>query len=396
MKRTLTDPYAQVPVVFAMPPILQPFILLFALFLLSPAVFSQAGDLGGGVSWSFADGILTLSGEGAMPEDLGRDGSSAPWYDFRASILRVCIREGVRSISPSAFANHTGLTSVTIAESVGRIGASAFSGCSALTALYAGWRATPPRVGSDVFSGTHKDLTLYVPVLTLEFYEHWGGIPSARILEGGETGRLSWLYADGTLLLYGEGEMPDFLQPAHIPWQRGLEQIHTIILFAGITRIGAGAFAGCVHLAEVYLYPRKPPRIAKNAFEGAPIENVAFYFSEGSEEAYAGSEVWREFLYSASSSSRIYFSAEGGGQRIAVKENLYWTASCSASWLSFSSVSGDQDGLLFLTAQANSGPKRTTTLTLQGRGLERSVSVTQQAGCGLAVPGAGVQEMIHD
>ncbi len=76
----------------------------------------------------------------------------------------------VTSIGKYAFYKCSGLTSVTIPNSVTSIGAIAFSNCSELTSIYC-QGTTPPR-GSIVFSeAILKECTLYVPIGCQAAYE---------------------------------------------------------------------------------------------------------------------------------------------------------------------------------------------------------------------------------
>ncbi len=88
------------------------------------------GTCGANVAWSFADGTLTVSGNGAMTDYASA--ASAPWYDLRDSIKKVVIQQGVTSVGSQAFHSYKSLTSVTIPEGVTRIGAHAFRACSGL------------------------------------------------------------------------------------------------------------------------------------------------------------------------------------------------------------------------------------------------------------------------
>ncbi|KAA6303657.1 MAG: hypothetical protein EZS26_000208 [Candidatus Ordinivivax streblomastigis] len=114
-----------------------------------------------------ADGMLTVSGEGAMA-DYGDACNDVPWYDYRDAIETVVINEGVTSIGGLAFSACRSLSSVTIPSSVTRIEYRAFSGCSALTTVTC-LAATPPSIGSYNFTAVSEDV-LYVPAGSLEDY----------------------------------------------------------------------------------------------------------------------------------------------------------------------------------------------------------------------------------
>ena len=85
----------------------------------------------GGRTWVLtSDDVLTISGNGAMPN---YSAGTVPWYSYRASIKTIIITDGVTSIGNYAFYYCTSLTSVTIGNSVTSIGNYAFSKCTSLT-----------------------------------------------------------------------------------------------------------------------------------------------------------------------------------------------------------------------------------------------------------------------
>jgi hypothetical protein len=115
-----------------------------------------------------ADGILTVSGEGAMA-DYGDACNDVPWYDYRDAIETVVINEGVTSIGGLAFSACHSLSSVSIPSSATHIEYKAFSGCSILSTVTC-LAATPPSIGSYNFTAVSDDV-LYVPAGSLEAYQ---------------------------------------------------------------------------------------------------------------------------------------------------------------------------------------------------------------------------------
>ena len=89
-----------------------------------PAPAAEYGDFGNGVFYHLMDdGVLTVSGSGAIPEDA---------FHYRDDVKTVVIEKGVTSIVDYAFLGCTSLTSVTIPDSVTDIGEWAFYDCSGL------------------------------------------------------------------------------------------------------------------------------------------------------------------------------------------------------------------------------------------------------------------------
>ncbi|GHV63027.1 hypothetical protein FACS1894195_5240 [Bacteroidia bacterium] len=93
-------------------------------------------------SWTLDNGVLTISGEEAMPDfgygnwyDYKRENIDVPWFSQSQSITTVIIENGVTSIGEYAFYYCSSLTAVTIPNSVTSIGEYAFYYCSSLTAV---------------------------------------------------------------------------------------------------------------------------------------------------------------------------------------------------------------------------------------------------------------------
>lgn len=107
--------------------------LVMVLGMLPEAAWAAegGGTCGENVTWTLENGVLTVSGTGAM-EDYGRS-SDIPWYSQRGEVKSVVISDDVTSIGKRAFDDCTELTSVTIPNSVTSIGEFAFADCSHLT-----------------------------------------------------------------------------------------------------------------------------------------------------------------------------------------------------------------------------------------------------------------------
>lgn len=118
-------------------------ILILAACLLAPilplsAQDRRAGGNYGDVEWSLSgDGVLTVSGNGAIP-DFNKYGEASPntgdrpWSRYRDDIRKLVVGQGVTRVGDRAFQGFEELVSVELAESVKSVGSWAFQNCYAL------------------------------------------------------------------------------------------------------------------------------------------------------------------------------------------------------------------------------------------------------------------------
>ena len=111
------------------------------------------GTVGESITWTFEpiEGILTIDGEGAMPDWSFSEG--APWYLYRSRIFRVVVGSKITSIGAYAFNECGRLTAVDASEAtLGAIGEGAMSNCAELESV-SFIPAKDLDVGADAFFG---------------------------------------------------------------------------------------------------------------------------------------------------------------------------------------------------------------------------------------------------
>ena len=91
----------------------------------------ESGCCGEQISWSLADGTLTLSGSGRT--DDFPDG--APWQEYKEEITAVVLTGSVSYLGENAFADYDNITSVSLGSSLQELGKRAFYSCDGLTEL---------------------------------------------------------------------------------------------------------------------------------------------------------------------------------------------------------------------------------------------------------------------
>lgn len=105
------------------------FLLLLNVLAL-PIYASTSGECGEDVNWNLSNGILTITGNGAMNNYY--DGNFAPWFETRDKIINIVIEEGITNIGNTAFYDCNNLKNVKLPDSVTTIGEYAFLQCEKL------------------------------------------------------------------------------------------------------------------------------------------------------------------------------------------------------------------------------------------------------------------------
>ncbi len=162
-----------------------------------------SGTCGESLVWTLEEGVLTISGEGAIPDY--KNSSAMPWHDYYTEINSVVVDPGVTRIGNRAFVQLTRIVSATLPDSVTSIGEYAFSNCSALESISIPEGVTS--IGKQAFYNCGKLRSISIPE--------------------GVTAIETWTFKKCTAL-------------------------ESVELPASLVSIGATAFDGCTSLADVY------------------------------------------------------------------------------------------------------------------------------------------------
>lgn len=106
-------------------------LCILALLQLPFAYAADAEGQTGSFTWSLTGGVLTITGEGAMPDY--PDG--APWDAHKESITKVVFAGGVTYVGAYAFKDYDGLKSVEFGDAMYELGKQSFYSCDGLTVL---------------------------------------------------------------------------------------------------------------------------------------------------------------------------------------------------------------------------------------------------------------------
>ena len=225
------------------------------------ALYSTAsGQCGNNLTWTLDNGVLTISGTGAMWD------WDNEWYGFCGvldqadEVTSVVVESGVTSIAYEAFNWLENMTSVTIPKTVTAIGCSAFLvGCDALTTInYAGTTSQWKKISS----------TLSLPLATKVVCSN-GTVTPALSGKCGKNVSYS-ISDDGVLTISGTGAMNNFTYKSDIsdcPWHGVRYALKKIVVKEGVTSIGSYAFSFDLSVTDVTL-PSSLKTIGNDAFLG--------------------------------------------------------------------------------------------------------------------------------
>ncbi len=280
--------------------------MLVSLFTVSvyAAEIVADGKCHNNLKWAVdSDGVLTISGNGAMLYSTEKGEEQAPWAGYADSVRKVVIEEGVTYIEREAFMGFTNLEQVVLPEGLNAIGVMAFADCTALKEVIlpdsvesVGWYAFSgctaleyftfgsgilsadfvfdvqhPEMKAIYFNGTKEEwetpirvgLTMHRPIRTLP-----EGVEVIFLAETDFCGdHVMWtLDKNGVLTIKGNGAMHDF-ESESAPWYDKRDSIKQIVLQESVTEIGNYAFTDCENLEYVSV-PVGMERIGDYAFYG--------------------------------------------------------------------------------------------------------------------------------
>ena len=175
------------------------------------------------------------------------------------------------SIGGYAFSSCSGLTSVTIPNSVSSIGLGAFRDCSGLT--------------SFIIPNSVTSIGDYA-------FEYCSGLTSVTI--SNSLTSIGWrVFSNCTGLT--SVTIPNSVTSIGIAAFQGCSGLTSIAIGSGIEDIGNQAFADCPELTDVYCYAENVPSTNVDAFEGSYIEYATLHVPKGCIDAYKAVEPWKNF-----------------------------------------------------------------------------------------------------
>lgn len=216
-----------------------------------------SGTCGENVTWTLnGDGLLTISGIGAITDFKFYNGSSSPFYSMRRDIRTVIIQEGVTYIGDATFWQCYCLTKITIPSSVTRIGDCAFYACSSLTNISLPDSITS--IGFNAFYNCSQLTSMIIPKNVVSIgdtaFMECSNLKEITV----ETENTTYASEDGVLFNKEKTEL--IVCPEKKKGKEGKYKIPNTV-----TNIKDCAFVSCVELSDIEI-PDNVKTIGKSAF----------------------------------------------------------------------------------------------------------------------------------
>ena len=245
----------------------------------------------GNISWTLADGVLTLQGDGAMVNYAAA--TDAPWYERRGEIRKIVIEAGITAVGDNSFTWCENVAEVSLPQGLLSIGKNAFWGCGSLAAVEL--PETLERIGSCAFFRAGlASVTIPSGVTELE-QGVFGQCQNLRtvVLHDG----ITVIRKDAFSRCYGlrEIRLPAQLESVGEHAFFACVLLKTLEFGENVSQISSAAFYGCSSLTRI-TFAGHAPLLAADAFLGISAEVV--YPSEDASwetvavEGYGGQITW--------------------------------------------------------------------------------------------------------
>ena len=204
-------------------------------------------------------------------------------------LTSLTIPSGVTSIGDLTFNGCSGLTSLTIPSSVTSIGDGAFNGCRGLTSMTIPSSVTS--IGKYAFEGCRGLTSMTIPssVTSIGNYAFIGcsGLTSLTLP--------SSVTSIGDGVFIGCSGLTSMTIPSSVTSIgesafRDCSGLTSLTLPSSVTSISNRAFYGCSGLTSIYAYLEKIPKLGSDVFTGCDAKNCILYVPTGTYDDYWVSE----------------------------------------------------------------------------------------------------------
>lgn len=229
-----------------------------------------SGTCGNNLYWELEEGILTITGTGAM---YSYGATKSPWYEYRDEITELVLHEGITSIGSEAFKECGSISGdLILPDSLVSIGESAFYGCSG----FSGELLIPEGVtsiGNSAFSdctGFTGDLILPDGITSIGgwVFTRCSGFDGELIIPDGviSIGKCAFRNCSS---LGGELIIPSSVTSiGDMAFENCSNFSGSLNIPSGVTSIGDSVFENCSGLDGELVLPERLTYIGDDAFNG--------------------------------------------------------------------------------------------------------------------------------
>lgn len=277
----------------------------------------KSGTCGANLNWELSDGVLTISGTGAMTDywypvyiEYGVYEANTPWYDDRTDIREIIVKDGVTSIGNNAFLQCSEVISIKLPESLLSIRESAFYNCVNLTEITLPEKTAS--IGDYAFSGCISLKEIEIPEsierIGIDAFRSCRSLKSIILPEkitSVENGTFSYctnleeVILSESVTSIGNGAFNCCKNLSSISLPENLESIggsafsdcdslKNVILPKGVTTLGFNTFSNCVKLESVEI-PDSMEEIDRYVFQSC--DNLTDIYYYGSEEEWSSVKI---------------------------------------------------------------------------------------------------------
>ena len=210
---------------------------------------------------------------GSIGEYMNCGADAMAVYDAASHTLTICGKGAMTDFASAADqpwkALQGDVQTVSFEPLITAIGANAFSGCSALTAVNI--EGTGVTIADGAFDGNATGRRIFVPAQAIGGYGE--SAYASDIYSVGQCGAegsdVSWELNAKTMALSisGTGAMAAYAYSSSVPWTSVHDKITSATIAEGVTSVGNNAFYDCSNLATVSI-PTGVTEISDNAFSG--------------------------------------------------------------------------------------------------------------------------------
>ncbi|MBR5806938.1 MAG: leucine-rich repeat protein [Oscillospiraceae bacterium] len=216
---------------------------------------------GENITWELTDdGVLKLTGSGAMYDYDGTKAVYAPWYSQKSKIKSVEVSAGITHLGQDAFSACNSLTTVSIPETVVSAGINVFEYCVSLKSIVLPDSLT--YIPSGMFYGCTNlidvDFPKYITIIGGSAFSDCTQLGSVVLPEG--------LVSIGDYAFYGCGYNDDGYNGTGYNFT-------SVTLPSTVKSIGKGAFCWCNSLTSINI-PYGVETIGAYAFQWAGIGSI--------------------------------------------------------------------------------------------------------------------------